>query len=127
VADGKVKGMLCIGQNPATSLNARLQRKALRSLDWLVAKDVFEVETASFWYAAPEVKSGEIKPEDIKTEVFLFPSAMIAEMAGTFTNTQRLLQFHEKAADPPADARSDSWFTHQLALRLKKLYESSTE
>src|SRR6059058_274630 len=52
---------------------------------------------------------------------------MIAEMAGTFTNTQRLLQFHEKAADPPGDARSDSWFTHQLALRLKKLYAASTE
>ena len=26
--DGKVKGMLCIGQNPATSLNARLERAA---------------------------------------------------------------------------------------------------
>jgi formate dehydrogenase major subunit len=126
MADGKVKGMLCIGQNPATSLNGRLQRKALRTVPWLVVKDVFETETASFWYAAPEVQSGEIKSEDIQTEVFLFPSAMVAEMEGTYTNTQRLLQFHEKAADPPGDCRSDSWFTHQLALRLKKLYADST-
>src|SRR3954452_6543593 len=126
MADGKVRGMLCIGQNPATSLHGRLQRKALRTVPWLVVKDVFETETASFWYAAPEVQSGEIKTEDIKTEVFLFPSAMIAEMEGTYTNTQRLLQFHEKAADPPGDCRSDSWFTHQLALRLKKLYANST-
>jgi formate dehydrogenase major subunit len=72
------------------------------------------------------VKSGQIKPEDIKTEVFLFPSAQVAETEGTFTNTQRLIQFHEKAADPPGDCRSDAWFTHQLALRLKKLYADST-
>ena len=31
--DGKVKGMLCVGQNPATSLNAKLEREALRKLD----------------------------------------------------------------------------------------------
>ncbi len=126
MADGQVKGMLCIGQNPATSLNARLQRKALRNLEWLVVKDNFETETAAFWYAAPEVKSGEVRPEEIQTEVFLFPSAMVAEVEGTFTNTQRLLQFHEKAVDPPGDARSDLWFTHQLALRLKRLYAAST-
>jgi formate dehydrogenase major subunit len=125
MADGKVRGMLCIGQNPATSLNGRLQRKAMRALPWLVIKDVFETETASFWYAAPEVTSGEVRPEDIPTEVFLFPSAMVAEMEGTYTNTQRLLQFHEKATDPPGDCRSDSWFTHQLALRLKRLYADS--
>jgi len=126
MADGGVKGMLCIGQNPATSLNGRLQRKALRTVPWLVVKDVFETETASFWYAAPEVTSGEVRTEDIQTEVFLFPSAMLAEMEGTYTNTQRLLQFHDKAADPPGDCRSDTWFTHQLALRLKRLYADST-
>src|SRR5437763_1736640 len=126
MADGKVRGMFLMGQNPGTSLNAKLQRKALGKLDWLVVKDNFETESASFWYAAPEVKSGEVSPQDIKTEVFLFPSAQIAEIEGTFTNTQRLIQFHEKAADPPGDARSDAWFTHQLALRLKRMYASST-
>jgi formate dehydrogenase major subunit len=126
MADGKTRGMLCIGQNPATSVNARLQRKALRSLDWLVVRDVFETETASFWYAAPEVRDGEVRTEDIKTEVFLFPSAMLAEIEGTFTNTQRLLQYHDKAVDPPGDCRSDIWFTHQLALRLKRAYANST-
>lgn len=127
MADGKVKGMLLIGQNPATSLNGRLQRKALGKLEWLAVKDNFETESAAFWYNSPEIKSGEVKTEDIKTEVFLFPTTMIAEIEGTFTNTQRLLQFHEKAADPPGDCRSDVWFTHQLALRLKKLYANSSE
>src|SRR6476660_7234592 len=37
--DGRVKGMLLIGQNPATSLNARLERAGLRKLAWLVVKD----------------------------------------------------------------------------------------
>ena len=126
MADGKVRGMFCMGQNPATSLNAGLQRKALAKLEWLVVKDNFETETAAFWYAAPEVKNGQVKSEDIKTEVFLFPSAQVAEIEGSFTNTQRWIQWHEKAADPPGDCRSDAWFTHQLALRLKKMYADST-
>src|SRR5918997_2046288 len=46
-------------------------------------------------------------------------------MDGTYTNTQRLLQWHERAADPPGDARSDIWFTVQLGLRLKRLYAES--
>src|SRR5215472_4564374 len=37
--DGRVKGMLLIGQNPATSLNARLERRAMAKLEWLVVKD----------------------------------------------------------------------------------------
>jgi formate dehydrogenase major subunit len=127
MADGKVRGMFCIGQNPATSLNARLQRAGLRKLEWLVVKDNWVHETATFWKNAPEVKSGQVRPQDIPTEVFFFPSAQVAEYEGTFTNTHRMLQWHDKAAESPGDCRSDLWFTHQLAVRLKKLYASSTE
>ena len=123
---GQVKGMLCIGQNPATSLNAKLEREALRKLDWLVVKDNWIHETANFWKTAPEVKNGEVKPQDIKTEVFFFPVSQVAEDEGTFTNTQRLLQFHFKAAEAPGDCRSDTWFMYQLGKRLKQLYASST-
>jgi formate dehydrogenase major subunit len=126
MAEGRVKGMLCIGQNPATSLNAGLERKGLRSLEWLVVKDNFLTETATWWSRAPEVEAGEVRPEDIGTEVFFFPSAQVAETEGSFTNTQRMLQWHFKAADPPGNCRSDPWFTHQLALRLKRLYAGST-
>jgi formate dehydrogenase major subunit len=117
--------MLCVGQNPATSLNALLERQALGKLEWLVVKDNWLTETATFWRTSPEVKAGRVKPEDVKTEVFFFPSAQVAEYDGSFTNTQRLLQWHYKAAEPPGDCRSDLWFTHQLALRLKKLYADS--
>jgi formate dehydrogenase major subunit len=125
MADGKVKGMLCIGQNPATSLNAAVERKGMRRLEWLVVRDNFPTETATFWKRAPEIEAGEVKPADIATEVFFFPTAQVAETEGSFTNTQRMLQWHFKAAEAPGDCRTDLWFTHQLALRLKKLYASS--
>jgi len=126
MAAGTVKGMICVGQNPATSLNAGLERMGMRKLEWLVVKDNWLLETATFWDTAPEVARGEIKPEDIPTEVFFFPSAQVAETDGSFTNTQRMLQWHFKAADPPGQCRSDLWFTHQLAKRLKRLYGAST-
>jgi formate dehydrogenase major subunit len=128
MAEGRVKGMFAMGQNPAVGgQNARYQRAALAKLDWLVVKDNFETETAAFWYKAPEVVDGSVKTEDIQTEIFFFPSAQVAEGDGTFTNTQRLIKFHHKAADPPGDSRTDIWFTYHLGQRLKKLYEGSTE
>ena len=123
---GRVKGMLCIGQNPATSLNARLERAAMGKLDWLVVKDNWIHETATFWKSAPEVKNGQIKTADIKTEVFFFPATQVAELEGTFTNTQRMLQTHFKATEAPGDCRSDTWFSYDLGKRLKKLYADST-
>jgi formate dehydrogenase major subunit len=125
MADGRVKGMICIGQNPATSLNAALERKGMRKLEWLVVKDNFLTETATFWNHSPEAQRGEVKPEDVQTEVFFFPASQVAETEGSFTNTQRMLQWHFKAAEAPGHCRTDLWFTHQLALRLKKLYADS--
>jgi len=117
--DGKMEGMFIMGQNPAVGApNSRLQRKALTKLRWLVVRDMVEVESANFWSESPEIERGELKPEEIETEIFFFPAAGHAEKEGAFTNTQRLLQWREKAVDPPGDARSDAWFMHQLALGL---------
>jgi formate dehydrogenase major subunit len=125
---GNVKGLFSVGQNPAVGgQNASYQRKALAKLDWLVVRDFFETETATFWRDSPEVHTGELKPEAIPTEVFFLPSAGVPEVDGCLTNTQRLMQFHDKAADPPGEARSDVWFTVHLGLLLKKLYEKSSE
>ena len=126
--DGKMEGMFIMGQNPAVGApNSRLQRKALTKLKWLVVRDMVEVESANFWSESPEIDRGELKPEDIETEVFFFPAAGHAEKEGAFTNTQRLLQWREKAVDPPGDARSDAWFIHQLALRLKAKAQQSND
>jgi hypothetical protein len=37
--------------------NARLERKALAKLRWLVVRDLVETETATFWYDSPEVSA----------------------------------------------------------------------
>lgn len=126
MADGNVRGMLCVGQNPATSLNARVEREGMRRLDWLVVKDNWLTETATHWYTAPEVQDGSIDVGDIQTEVFFFPSTQIAEYDGSFTNTQRMLQWHFMAAKAPGDCRTDTWFYHNLAKRLKQAYAAST-
>jgi formate dehydrogenase major subunit len=118
--DGGMDGLFVLGQNPAVGApNARFQRRALSRLKWLVVRDLVETETASFWYDSPEVARGELRPEEIATEVFLLPGAGHAEKDGCFTNTQRLLQWHEKAVDPPGDCRSETWFIYHLGRRLK--------
>jgi formate dehydrogenase major subunit len=125
--DGKMEGLFVMGQNPAVGAsNGRLERTALSKLKWLVVRDMVETETASFWYNSPEVERGELDPNTIATEVFLFPAAGTAEKDGTFTNTQRLLQFRERAVHPPGDARSDTWFMYHLGRRLKKKVEGKT-
>jgi len=126
--EGTIKGFLVTGQNPAVGgQNARFQRGALAKLDWMVVRDLYETETANFWKTSPEVVSGAIKTADINTEVFLLPAASAAEGSASYTNTQRLLQWHEKAADPPGDARTDIWFAYHLGLRLKQLYAGSAD
>ncbi|MEX2558707.1 MAG: molybdopterin-dependent oxidoreductase, partial [Pirellulales bacterium] len=125
--EGKIKGFFCIGQNPAVGgQNASFQREALARLDWLVVRDPYETETATFWKDSPEVNSGKLKTKDIDTEVFFLPAAAVPEMEGSFTNTQRLVQWHHKAADPPEHARSDIWFTVHLGRLLRERYAGSS-
>ncbi len=119
MADGKMEGMFLIGQNSAVGApNTRLQRRSMAKLKWFVIRDMVETEPTRFWRDSAEIERGELKTDEIETEVFFFPAAGHAEKEGAFTNTQRLLQWREKAVEPPGDSRSDAWFIHQLALRL---------
>jgi formate dehydrogenase major subunit len=120
---GHIRGTFLMGQNPAAGgPNARLHRDALRRLDWLVVRDFFETESASFWYAGPDGTD----PKAIPTEVFLLPAASAVEKDGSFTNTERMIQWHDRAVLPPGDCRSDSWFVYDLGKRLKELYNDSS-
>jgi formate dehydrogenase major subunit len=120
--DGKVRGCFVFGQNFAVGgPHARLARDGLRNLDFAVILDAFEVETATAW------KLDGVDPRSVKTETFFIPSALIAEKDGSFTQTQRMLQWHDKAVEPPGDARSDAWFTFHLGRRIKELYKDSQE
>jgi len=120
--DGGVKGAFVFGQNFAVGgPHARLARDGLRNLDWLVVLDAYEVEVATAW------KSDGIDPKQCGTETFFIPCALIAEKEGSFTQTQRMLQWHDKAIEPPGDARSDAWFVFHLGRKLKELYKDSVE
>jgi len=122
--DGKVKGYFICGENPAVgNANSGLHRRALANLEWLVVRDFQEIESASFWYDSPEIESGELKTEKIPTEVFWMPAAAHTEKDGSFTNTQRLLQWHHKAVQPEGDARSELWFYYHLGKRIKQKIE----
>ncbi len=123
MAEGKVDGLFLMGQNPAVGApNARLQRAALRQLKWLVVRDFFLIESATFWKEGPDNPD----PSTIGTEVFFLPAAAVSEKSGSFTNTQRLLQWHEKAVDPVGDCRSDLSFIWNLGRQLKARYAGST-
>jgi formate dehydrogenase major subunit len=128
MADGKLRGYFVMGENPTVgSMNGAFQRKGLRQLEWLVVRDFAPTETAEFWRSAPEIDRGDVRPEDIGTEVFFFPCAAHTEKDGTFTNTQRLLQWHHAAVAPPGDCRSELHFMYHLGRRLKKLYADSSD
>jgi formate dehydrogenase major subunit len=126
--EGKVKGYFLIGENPAVgSTNSKLQRVGLANLDWLVVRDFVEIESAAFWYDSPEIETGELRTEQIPTEIFLMPAAAHTEKDGSFTNTQRLLQWHHAAVEPPGDARSDLWFAYHLGRIIREKLSGSTD
>src|SRR3984957_7561062 len=118
---GTCTGYFLFGQNPAVgSANARMQRMGLANLDWLVVRDLVMIESATFWQNGPELETGEMRTEDIKTEVFFMPAAAHTEKDGSFTNTQRMLQWHHTAVEPAGDARSDLWFPYHLGRRIRE-------
>jgi formate dehydrogenase major subunit len=128
MVEGKVKGYVLAGENPAVgSANGRAQRLGLTKLDWLVVRDLVEIESAAFWYDSPEIESGELRTEDIATEVFFMPAAAHTEKDGSFTNTQRLLQWHYKAVEPKEDCRSELWFYYHLGRKIRERLAESQD
>ncbi len=127
--EGRCKGYFVVGENPAVgSANGKMQRLGLANLDWLVVRDMAMIETATFWKDGPEIDTGELVTDEIGTEVFFLPAASHVEKKGTFTNTQRMLQWRHQAIEPPGDARSDLQFYYDLGCRIReKLAGSSDE
>lgn len=126
--DGVCKGYFLVGENPAVgNANSKLMRLGMANLDWLVVRDFSLIESATWWKDGPEIETGELRTEDIGTEVFFLPVAAHTEKDGSFTNTQRLLQWHHKAVEPPGEARSDLWFYYHLGRRLREKLAGSTD
>ena len=123
-----VDGYFLLGQNPAVgSAHARMQRLAMSHLKWLVVRDLNLIESATFWKNAPEIETGELKTQDIETEVFFFPAAAHAEKDGTFTQTQRMLQWHHRAVTPPGDAQSELEFFYLLGQKIRARLADSAD
>jgi formate dehydrogenase major subunit len=126
--DRKMRGYFILGENPAVgSANAKLHRLALAKLDWLVVRDFQLIESATFWNEGPEIETGELKTHEIGTEIFFLPAASHTEKDGSFTNTQRLLQWHHKAVEPQGDCRSELWFMYHLGRKIREKLAASTE
>src|SRR3954451_21392579 len=78
--EGKVDGFFVMGENPAVgSANSKLHRLAMASARWLVVRDLQMVESATFWKDGPEIETGELRPEEIDTEIFFLPAATHTE------------------------------------------------
>jgi formate dehydrogenase major subunit len=99
-AEGAIKGLYFMGENPAMSdPDAGQVRAALCRLEHLVVQDIFMTETA--WYA------------DV-----VLPAHSLFEKWGTFTNTNRQVQLARPVLKPPGKARADWWITQEIARRL---------
>lgn len=113
---GKIKGLFLFGQNPAVGgPNSKKERAALEKLEWMVVVDLWETETAAFWYRQPG-----INPKKIATEVFLLPAASSLEKNGSISNSGRWVQWRYKAVNPPGQAKDDLWIIDQIVKTLKK-------
>jgi len=125
--DDDVDGYFLLGQNPAVgSAHGKMQRLGLAHLKWLVVRDLNLIESATFWKDSPEIETGELRTADIDTEVFFFPAAAHVEKDGSFTQTQRMLQWHHKAVAPPGDAQSELDFFYRLGRKIRERLAGST-
>src|SRR5260370_41184000 len=68
-----------------------------------------------------------MKTDDVKTEVCWMPAAAHTEKDGSFTNTQRLLQWRHKAVEPRRDARSELGFMYHLGRIIRAKLAGSSD
>ena len=128
MVDGTVDGYFILGQNPAVgSAHGRMQRLGMANLKWLVVRDFALIESATWWKDGPEIASGELRTEEIATEVFFLPAANHVEKAGTFTQTQRMVQWRHQAVQPPGDCQSELDFFYELGRRIRQRLAGSTD
>jgi formate dehydrogenase major subunit len=125
--DGKVDGYFLMGQNPAVGSANADAAAALANLNWLVVRDLPRSRRRRSGRTAPEIETGELRTEDIGPRSSSCRPPAHVEKEGTFTNTQRLLQWRDKAVEPPGDARSELWFMLPPRPRAKAHYADSTD
>ena len=100
---GEIKAVYLIGENPVLSEpNLDHAQKCLDKLEFLVCQDIFLSETA------------------LSADIVL-PAAAAMERDGTFTNTERRVQWLNRVVDAPGEAKPDWWIACQVAKRMGAL------
>ncbi len=114
---GEFTGAFLWGQNPAAGgANAGKNREALKTLDWMVAVNIFKNESSEFW------RGPGVDPKTVKTEVFLLPACVSVEKDGSVANSGRWLQWRVQGPDAMGESKSDGDIILLLQAELKKLY-----
>ncbi len=122
MADGKIKMLINIGQNPAVSnANHTTTLQGLAQLDLLVVMDIFETETAAFW------KDPNLQTNEVTADVLLLPTACFLEKSGCITHSGRWLQWRDKCVDAPGQARTDLDILDNIFKSVHALYANSTD
>ena len=75
----------------------------------------------------PRSRRARSRPRTSAPRCSSCPPPAHIEKDGTFTNTQRLLQWHYKAVEPPGDCRSELWFAYHLSARIREKLAGSTD
>ena len=119
---GEMNGYICQGFNPlAAAPNKAKLIKGFSNLKYMIIMDPLVTETSEFWRNAGE--HNDVDSSQIQTEVFRLPTSCFAEEDGTLVNSGRWLQWHWKAAEPPAQAKTDIEIMATLYQHIRKLYE----
>ncbi len=118
---GKVNGFIVQGFNPLAAVpNKKKLSAALAKLKYLVVIDPLETETSEFWKNFGPLNDAD--PTKIATEVIRLPASCFAEETGTFTNSSRVINWKERAVEPPGEAKVDSEIFARLFVKLKGMY-----
>jgi formate dehydrogenase alpha subunit len=97
---GKIKAVYLVGENPVLSEpDQDHARKALEKLEFLVCQDIFPTETT-------------------RAAHVVLPAAAAMERDGTFTNTERRVQWLNQVVPPAGEAKPDWWIASQIAKRM---------
>jgi formate dehydrogenase-N alpha subunit len=118
----EIEGLFMFGTNPIVGgPNAGKEQESLGKLKWMVAVDLWETESSSFWQ-----KEAGANPSDIDTEVFFLPACSSFEKEGSISNSGRWMQYRWQAIKPKHESMGDLEIIHLLALKLKELYKNET-
>jgi predicted molibdopterin-dependent oxidoreductase YjgC len=97
---GEIKALYIVGENPAlTEPDLEKVRRGLDKVELLVMHDIFRTESTIY--------------ADV-----VFPAAAAMEGEGTFSNTERRVQWLNQVVPPPGDARPNWWIVGEVAKRM---------